>query len=344
MDLSDRKRRILLTLVEQYIQTGEPVGSKALAERLPDHPSSATIRNEMAQLTELGYLDQPHTSAGRVPSPKGYRFYVDALSPEQALSFAQRARLEAELRGRAREPERLLESAGKLLAEITACAALCVSPGGADTRIRRVEMAPVGVRMAMVALLTSCGTVKSKILRTDSECTPVIRETFYRMAEEHLLGLPLEDCTLPAMQSLAARAGSEMLAMFSLLAAVAELAAEAAGAELLLDGQSNLYQHRELESDATQLLSLLRDADAVRQLLGHTAAGGLHVILGREPPMEAPAMQNASMILAPYRIGQEQSGLLGVVGPLRVDYARLIPSVRCLTEMVGQLMSQALEE
>ncbi len=335
MDLSERKRRILFAIVELYNQSGEPVSSKRLLELLPEAVSSATIRNEMAQLVELGYLEQPHTSAGRAPSPSAYRLYIEALLPGRALNPARRREIEARLRERAREPESLLENAGKILSEVADCAALCVAHGGADVRLRRLEMAPVGRRMAMVALLSDRGVVKSRIIRTECEMTPEVRDAFMNLAQAHLMGKPLNEINRAAMQCLAVQAGEQMLPMMALLAATAELAREAAEQELLVGDTGRLPQ-QELERSAALLL---------RQLL-ETArpAGDVGVVLGAEAPQPSAALREMGLIVSPYSIGGAACGLLGVLGPLRLDYASVIPSLRFVTELVGDLLSQSLEE
>jgi heat-inducible transcriptional repressor len=337
VELSERKRRILCAVVEFYNQTGEPVGSKRLMELLPDALSSATIRNEMAQLAELGFLEQPHTSAGRAPSPLAYRFYIERLLPGRALNPAQCRELEARLRERAREPERLLENAGKLLAELTDCTALCVAHGGADSKLRRLEMVPVGKRMAMVALLSDRGVVKSRIIRIECELTAETREAFGNLTQTHLLGRPLAEINRAAMQSLAVQAGEQMLPMIALLAAVAELAREAAEQEMLVGDSGGLPQ-QELERSAALLLRQLWESTARQQ------TGGIGVALGAEAPQPSPALREMSLIVSPYSIGGAACGLLGILGPLRLDYANVIPSLRFVTELVGGLLSQSLEE
>ncbi|MDR1927876.1 MAG: hypothetical protein LBQ33_04475, partial [Oscillospiraceae bacterium] len=298
----------------------------------------------MAQLAELGFLEQPHTSAGRIPSPQGYRYYINHHLPGREPGPRLRKELETRLAQRAREPETLLKNAGMLLAELTACAAVCVPPGGAGARVRRLETAPVGGHMAMVALLTSQGLVKSKVIRTQGAITPVLLETFVRLTEEHLCGRPLEELTLARLQSLAAQgAGAMLLELAPLLAAAAELAQEATEQELLV-GEANLFQHPLLESDAQALLEYLQGSAMARLLHESAAAGECGVILGAEASPQHPALRHISLIVSPYAVGDAHSGLLGVFGPLRQDYASVVPSVRFITSLVAKLLAQTLEE
>ena len=170
MELSDRKQKILASIVEQYIRSGEPIGSKTLMELLPMKVSSATIRNEMAELASMGLLEQPHTSAGRIPSHAGYRYYIDHLMHARELDDSDRQKIEAAF-GTGLDPEQLLSRAGEVLSELTKCAAVSTTPAGESTRIRRIEMVPVGSRTAMLVLLTSTGILKSRICRSDFPIT-----------------------------------------------------------------------------------------------------------------------------------------------------------------------------
>ena len=328
MNPSQRKQRILAAVVEIYNETGEPVGSKRLMEVLPDDISSATIRNEMAQLAELGFLEQPHTSAGRIPSPMGYRYYIDHLLPHRELPAGERARLESELRERAREPERLLENAGKLLAELTACTALCIPAAGAEIRVKRIEIAPLGRTMAMLALLTSGGAVKSKVIRTQTELTPEALEIYARLVQDSLIGAPLDFFTQAGLQSLAARAGAQFLAIAPLLAGIAELAEDLRNAEVLV-GKSGPARPPQWDQSAEALL---------RHLQGQ-APHSLKVLLGAELA-QAPDLRDVTLVVTPYAIGQNHGGLLGIIGPLRMDYARAIPGLRFIAAILGKMLSQ----
>jgi len=322
---SHRKQRILAAVVELYNETGEPVGSKRLMELLPDDVSSATIRNEMAQLVEAGYLEQPHTSAGRIPSPQGYRYYIDHLLPQRELLPEERARLESQLRDRAREPERLLENAGKLLAELTACAALCVPAAGVEVRVKRVEIAPLSRTMAMLALQASNGAVKSRVVRCESELTPAVLDIFTNIVREHMLGRRLDAFTQAGVQSLVAMAGVHLLAVAPLLICAAELADEAATREVVV-GQHHLPPQLNVQQ-ITQHAAQLLPAQVT-------------VLLGGEGPLQP----GTTMLVSPYAIGGDMGGVLGVVGTQRMDYAKIIPGLQFIAALLGDMLTGGLDE
>ena len=174
--LSERKQKILALIVESYIATGEPVGSKTLQNTMGNSVSSATIRNDMADLVELGYLIQPHTSAGRAPSQAGYRYYVDNLMTKYELGHEEQERIKTWLQGYSGEPDQLLEKAGSILSELTNCVAVSSSPSDSEALIKRVELVPLSSKTAMVVLLATSGILKSMVVRTESEITTQIAD------------------------------------------------------------------------------------------------------------------------------------------------------------------------
>ncbi|MBQ7542630.1 MAG: heat-inducible transcription repressor HrcA [Clostridia bacterium] len=339
-ELSERKQKILAAIVEQYIRSGEPIGSKSLMEVLPMKVSSATIRNEMAELAALGLLEQPHTSAGRIPSHSGYRYYIDHLMHARELDDDSRRKIEAAI-GEGGDPEHLLSKAGEVLADLTNCAAVSTTPAGESTKIRRIEMVPVGSRTAMLVLLTSTGILKSRICRVDTSITVPLLERFYNVTASQLVGRALADVHTTAMQTLAASLGADAFSLLPLLAAVAELARDAAQADIRLDGQSNLLGYRELEENAYELMEFLRNGEPLNALISSNKED-VHVLIGKENRFRQ--LSNSSLILARYDVGGEESGTLGVIGPTRLDYAKLIPSVRYLTDLVGRLLTRSMHD
>lgn len=340
MELSERKKKILAAIVEQYIRTGEPIGSKSLMEILPMKVSSATIRNEMAELVSLGLLEQPHTSAGRVPSHAGYRYYIDNLMHTRELDDHSRRKIESAI-GSFGDPEHLLSKAGEVLADLTNCAAVSTTPAGESTSIRRIEMVPVGSRTVMLVLLTSSGILKSRICRTDSAVTVPLLERFYNLAGSQLVGKALSDVHTTAMQTLAASLGADAFSMLPFLGAVADLAHDAAQSDIRLDGQSNLLGYRELEENAYELMEFLRNGEPLNALL-ESNRNDVQVLIGKENKYRQ--LSNSSLILARYNVGGKESGTIGVIGPTRLDYAKLIPSVRYLTDLVGHLLTRSIDD
>ena len=207
MDISERKLKILAAIVETYVKTGEPVGSKALCEALDCSVSSATIRNEMADLSEMGLLEQPHTSAGRIPSHAGYRLYIDKLMEQKPLSEEEQRFIDGSLSASADNPEHLLEDASQVLAELTSYAAISTTPSDEEATVRHLQFVQTGRRTAMVVLLTSSGILKNKIFRCDYDLSPDILRVFHKLLNEKIAGIPVASITPAYIQTLAASLG-----------------------------------------------------------------------------------------------------------------------------------------
>lgn len=342
MKLSERKEKILASIVEYYIATGEPVGSKTLLEHSDLSVSSATVRNEMAELAMMGFIEQPHTSAGRVPSQLGYRYYVDHLMNQYELPLQEKRLIEARILGASGEPQQILEQAGQVLAEITNCAVVSTTPCDEHAVIRRVELVPIGTRTAMMIMLSSSGILKSKVCRTDCELSLDLIEMFYNVVSQHFIGKSAEEVSVAMIQTLAMSLGSRSLAMSPLLITLSDLAQMTEQTQLLLEGQSNLLNYTDYPN-AYELMEFLRQSEPITSLFSSRKKVGVpNILIGKENQFRE--LQDSSLIFSNYNVSGKESGTLGLIGPTRIDYARLIPSLKYLTELVGNLMSDVLED
>lgn len=338
-ELSERKKQILAAVVEQYIKTGEPVGSKGLLSSTGMSVSSATVRNEMSELAAMGYLEQPHTSAGRVPSQKGYRYYVDNLMKSREIDELNRRMIEAGISSAVGDPERLIAQAGEVLADLTKCACVSTAPGGEAMIIKRIELVPVGIHSAMLVLLTSNGILKSRLCRLDCELTAKICEQFYNIIQSCIIGKPASEISVASMQTVAATLDGDVFAMLPLMAAVCELARSTASSRIMLGGSSNLFSS--YGNDAMELLEFLNKTEPLSAVMGGITEP-IDVKIGRENLYRQ--LENSSVIVAKYSVGGNDSGTIGIIGPTRMDYENIIPSVKYLTNLVGRLITQAIEE
>lgn len=341
MELSQRKEKILAAVIEHYIKTGEPVGSKFLQKDLDISVSSATIRNEMAELSAMGLLEQPHTSAGRIPTDEGYRYYVDHIMGVRQLDEALKRRIEAGVSIKNASPENILKRANEFLADMTNCAAISTAPSGENVRVKRVEFVPIGTRTGMIVLLTSNGMIKSKVCRSEVDLNASVIEKFYNVVESSFVGTELDSIDTAQLQTLVASMGADALTMIPLISAVSELANEAREIPLMLGGQSNIFQHSDYGETAYQLMDFLRRGEPLSRVLTDNKKA-LDVKIGSENRFKP--LENSSVIMAQYDVGGENHGSIGIIGPTRIDYANLIPSVRYLTDMVGKILSQVLNE
>lgn len=340
MELSERKKKILASVVEQYIKTGEPVGSNVLLSCLDFPVSSATVRNEMSELSEMGLLEQTHTSSGRVPTHKGYRFYVDELMNERALDEEQKRKIEMMNDFHFNDPERLLEAAGEILADITKCAVVSTTPSDASARIRKIELIPIARRTAIVAMLTSNGVLKNRVCRTDVELTDSLVEKFYSLAAKNFVGKTVADIQTAMIQSLVVSFGENSLIMSPIIITVADLAKDIARSEVMLEGQTNLL--RSYSGDNMyEILDLLKHTDVVNGLVS-SGKDKINLYIGHENPYSQ--LSNSSMIFSRYDVNGENSGAFGIIGSTRMDYATLLPSIKYMTDIVGDLLKKTLED
>ncbi|MBR5562530.1 MAG: heat-inducible transcription repressor HrcA [Clostridia bacterium] len=340
-ELSERKKLILSAVVEQYIKSGEPVGSKELIALTGMSVSSATVRNEMSELSSMGYLEQPHTSAGRIPSQKGYRYYVDNLMKDREIDELNRRMIEAGISSAAGDPERLIAQAGEVLAELTKCACVSTAPGGDTVIIRKIELVPVGIHSAMLVLLTSNGILKSRLCRLDCELTAKILEEFYNIVDSCIIGKPASDISVVSMQTAAASVDSDPFAMLPLMAAVCELARSMEDSRIILGGSSNLFSHKDYGVGAIELFEFLNKREPLSAVISGIKEP-LDIIIGKENLYRQ--LENSSVIVAKYSVGGRDSGSIGLIGPTRMDYESIIPSVKYLTDIVGKMITQAIEE
>ena len=330
MELTARKKQILKVVTERYIDAAEPVGSKFIAQAMGGNLSSATIRNELADLTEKGYLEQPHTSAGRIPSPKGYRLYVNELMERRAVSDQEAAAINQALGGRMRELDSVIAQAGQMVSSIVSYPAYAAAVGKGGVTVRRFDLLPVDGGSFIAVVMTGDSRVKSRLLRTD---LPVEGEQLSALA--NLLNTHFTEASPEAMgEKLMALTGQLPPELFMPLSLTVEYAGEvvdqSARTQLLLQPE---FQD---PGRANELMRLLTDQKAELPVLDENTP--MQILIGPETVNEA--LKDASVVVASYDIGDNMRGLIGVVGPTRMDYAavaaRLSYFAESLTKMFGK--------
>ena len=341
MEPTQRKMKILEAVVEAYIRTGEPVGSKSLCDALDFSVSSATVRNDMAELASIGLLEQTHTSSGRIPTELGYRIYVDKLMKSAPLTKYEQNYINDALYLSSDAPEHLLESAAGLLSKMTRCAAVAASPSGERAVIKRIRFVQTGGCTAMAVLITSTGSVKTKLFRCDYMITPELVDMFEKTINERFAELPVIGVTPAFMQSTAASLGEMSMLMSNVLLAVKEAATEAASTSVAIRGQSNLFLMPELASaDGKRVMELLGHSEELSGLLA-SAGTKASILIGSE--INNPALANLSIIVSRYTAGADCSGALALIGPVRMNYPKITAALEYTAGAVGKLLSDLLE-
>ncbi|HRR76996.1 MAG: heat-inducible transcription repressor HrcA [Ruminococcus sp.] len=332
--MDDRKLKILAAIVDEYVRTGEPVGSKAISKLEHINVSAATIRNDMAALEQMGYLEQPHTSAGRVPTFMGYRLYIDELMTPPELSDEEKQRLD-EMLGTEDTPEELLiQNAAAALTELTHCAAVVTNPAPRFSVISKVEVIPTGKRLYVILLITSSGSIKNKACRLEFDLSHEQLEFFTHYIEENLNGISVEDLSEEMFDKMVAAVSAYMISLSPLVKGISELSEDLRQQELTVKGGEKLLSCDEL--DKMEVVRFIEHKDGLSNLL-EDAFSGIQVKFGSEN--NSFAIGNSSLIVSKYRKGGKEAGSLGVIGPMRVDYKKIIPYVDYLTQKISYLMS-----
>ena len=336
VELTDRKKQILKVVVEDYVRTAEPVGSKAIAAEMGG-VSSATIHNELSDLTELGYLEQPHTSAGRVPSPKGYRLYVNELMERQRLSIAETERINQSLQMRMEELDRVISQAGRAVSSLMNYPAYVAATGKKQMTARRFELLPVDEHSCIVVMMMGDNRVKSQLLRMQLKVDTEQMPTLVNLLNSNFTGISADEMNRRLMDVSEQVTPQMFLLLSQTIAYAADVLEEAGQKEVFTVGTSQLLKLPEFRDadKAHQLMSFLSDS---KENLPVPDEGPMKILIGPENVSEA--LQDTSVVVASYDIGNDMRGLIGVVGPTRMDYgtvaARLSGFAEGLTRLFGK--------
>lgn len=329
----DRKFKILAAVINRYIMTGEPVSSGAIAAMPDIKVSPATIRNDMALLEQLGYLEQPHTSAGRIPTYNGYRIYIDRLMPEYALSDEDKKMLDDVLDVEVPTADALIENASKALAELTQCATVAKNVSPKFSVITKVDVIPTGKRMYVLLMVTSSGDIKNKMCRLEFDLTNEQLDFFTSYLAENLQGISVDSLSQETVENLVAAMGTYMVTLAPLLKGICELAEGFKDTDVHVAGEKNLLARQDIDSN--QIVKFFEHKDEVVKMLDDSF-NDLQVVFGEDGNF---VIENSSMIVSKIKKGGKTAGSLGVIGPMRINYAKIIPYVEYLTERITELIS-----
>jgi heat-inducible transcriptional repressor len=333
--VDDRKLKILAAVVDEYLRTGEPVGSKAIANLANINVSAATIRNDMAALEQMGFLEQPHTSAGRIPTFAGYRLYIDELMCPASLTDEEKHHMDELLGdGDTLTEDALVQNAAAALAEITQCAAVVTNASPKFSVISKVEVIPTGKRLYVILLITSNGNIKNKACRLEFDLNHEQLEFFTHYIEENLSGISVDELSEEMFDKMVAAMSAYMVTLSPLVKGICELSADLQQQELTMSGQENLFSCSDF--DKMEVVRFIEHKTELTELLNDTFSG-IQVKFGKEN--DNFVIGNSSMIVSKYRKSGKEAGSLGVIGPMRVDYKKIIPYVEYLTQKISAIMS-----
>ncbi len=339
-ELTDRARHFLKVLIERYIRDGQPVGSRTLAREIDMDLSPATIRNVMADLEEMGLVTSPHTSAGRVPTAMGYRFFVDSLISLRPLEEEDVQRLKAQL-GREDAPQHLVETASRLLAGITHMAGVVMIPRPERVRVREIQFLPLSGTRVLAILVTRQGEVLNRIVETSRVFSRSELEQASRFINEHYAGQDLEAIKQRIVEEMTQhRRDMDRLMREALAIADRALEVEPGEDDFVVAGQTNLMDFDELArlDRIKELFEAFSEKQEILHLLERCSqAEGVQLFIGEESGYEPLA--NCSVVTSPYEVDDQVVGVLGVIGPTRMAYDRVIP----LVDVTARLLTAALK-
>lgn len=341
MELSLRKQLILSAVVKHHIDTGEPMSSKAICELLDMGLSSATIRNELFELSEQGYLEQPHTSAGRIPTGKGYRTYVTQLMKPDEISEESKLAIDSLLDSISADPENFPTTAGELLSELTGMPVLLATIPKNNSYVKRIELLPVSRRVMMLLMITSDGLARSRICRCRYDITASTLSLYDRLISVNIIGTELELITRQFINGIFKAVGRADAALAELLGTTFEMIDDIRRSTVKLQGEAALYDRYRSEVTARRLLDFITRRDAILSIMS-SVDKPVDVVFGSDTSIDE--LKDSGMIVARYHAGDNDLGRVGIIGPTRMSYSEMLPSVHYFAKRLSAIMTQALED
>ena len=329
--LDDRKLKILQTIIKTYLETGEPVGSRTISKYTDLNLSSATIRNEMADLEDLGYIIQPHTSAGRIPSDKGYRLYVDMLMENKEHEITE---MQEKMLQKADKMEQLLQQAARVLANSTNYATMVSAPTYNRHKLKFIQLSQVDANQIIAVIVMEGNIIKNKIVAV---AEPLDNETMLKLnmlLNTNLNGIAVEDINLGMIARLKEQAGIHSGVISDVLDAVANTIQLDNDLEIYTSGATNIFKYPELsdKQSAQEIISAFEEKQQLAELVTQTLASdenkGIQVYIGSETPVQT--MKDCSVVTATYELGQGMQGTVGIIGPKRMDYENVMKTLKTL--------------
>lgn len=340
MELSERKKKVLRSVVDLYIRTAEPVGSKAIAE-LPDIKySSATIRNEMADLTALGYLEQPHTSAGRIPSAAGYRLYVDELMMDYRLSIDETKSINTAIEEKMQRVDKMVEKVAKLVSQATNLPAISAASRSGEACVKRFELILAGKGSFILVLMLPNDQVVNKVIKLPLDVAETDLKLLSAVLNAAMTEIPLEDFTAELMEKVMRSAGAAASLVPVILDFTQETLRNQGSTNMAVFGQSRLLglpEYRDVDKAQRVMASI--DEEALSNLPAVMQnANGTKVIVG--PENIADELKDTSVVMTKFDIGDGLQGMIGVVGPTRMDYAKVTARLSYFAESLSKMFAK----
>ncbi|MCR4435430.1 MAG: heat-inducible transcriptional repressor HrcA [Clostridiales bacterium] len=342
MFLDDRKRRILRAIIDDYIDTAEPIGSRTIARKHELGLSSATIRNEMADLEEMGYLAQPHTSAGRIPSDKGYRLYVDNLMGIRELTLEEIESIKEAMEVRINELGQLIRQASVILSRITKYTSMAITPQMKKSILRTVQVVPIESSKALVIVVTNAGIVRNCMMKIPEKAEPQDLVRVSNILSEKLCGCTIEQINQQTIKDVEHEIGISKELLLPVLDGVSECIGQIDNPEVYLEGTTNIFNYPEFRDimKAKGFLNVLDEKDVLYKLLNSHLENDsrINVQIGTENELDE--IKDCSLVTTTYRIGDIVIGSMGVIGPTRMEYPKVISSMNYIRNQINRQLDR----
>ncbi len=332
--MDERKKKILQAVIDEYVNTAEPVSSAALVEKYGLNYSSATVRNELAELEKNGYLDKTHTSSGRVPSEKGYRFYVDELVKEDDISLEEMKYIQSKLSTKVNEIEDLAKIATSTLSEITHYTTVAIGPKAETQLIEEIKFVLLGTRMLMVVIVTDSGLVKETIIKYDEDITPGQVETLNNLFNAKLKGKPLSKIDKPMEEYIFSEIKYSIKVIKPIIEQINKIIDEAE--TIYLEGANRAFDLPEFKSLelAKNFVNVLDEKEAMLEILDSGVAKDINVYIGDENDKEE--LKDFSVVTFKHSVGNKELGTIGIIGPKRMNYSKVISVMKYLSKKINE--------
>lgn len=338
MQLDERKVKILQAIIRNYLETGEPVGSRTISKYTDLNLSSATIRNEMADLEEMGYILQPHTSAGRIPSDKGYRLYVDAMMEEKEKELEELKEMMIEKEDKM---DHLLKQVAKLLAVNTNYATMISAPVVHKNKLKFIQLSRVDTHQLLAVIVMEGNVIKNNILQVAEELNDETLLKLNILLNTNLNGMALEEINLGTISMMKQQAGVHSDIVSDVIDAIAEGIKAEEDLQIYTSGANNIFKYPELADNqkASEIINTFEEKQMLTELVQERLADeentGIQVYIGNETPIQT--MKDCSVVTATYELGEGMRGTIGIIGPKRMDYDKVVSTLKTITHQLDDL-------
>lgn len=338
--LTDRQLLIFQVIVDDFIQSAQPVGSRSLSKKEEISYSSATIRNEMADLEELGFIEKTHTSSGRIPSEKGYRYYVDHLLAPQQLNKNDVHKVNSIFAERIYELEKIVQKSAKILSEMTNYTSIVLGPAVRENKLKKIQIVPLNQQTAIAIIVTDTGHVENRMFHLPETMDAGDLEKLVNILNDRLTGVPIESLNNKIYKEVAVLLRQHINNYDLMLNSIADTIKIPSSEKLFFGGKTNMLSQPEFHNieKVKDLMNMIDQEEGIYELIRSNKKAGINIKIGHEN--NNTAMENCSLITASYSMGSEQLGSIAILGPTRMEYSRVISLLQFISKDLSSVLSK----